>query len=68
LDTTGAYTLETFVHKLERAGTAVIIAGARPSVAKALGHFGLGEPRVLMAGTLEAAMAAADARLALGGS
>ncbi len=67
LDTTGAYTLETFVHKLERAGTAVIIAGARPSIAKALGHFGLGEPRVLMAGTLEAAMAAADARLALGG-
>ncbi|QCI68380.1 SulP family inorganic anion transporter [Phreatobacter stygius] len=66
LDTTGAYTLETFAHKLERAGTTMIIAGANPSVAKALGHFGLREPRILMTETVETAMVAADARLALG--
>jgi SulP family sulfate permease len=65
LDTTGAYTLETFVHKLERDGTAVIIAGARPPVAETLAHFQLKEPRIVMATTIEAARTAADARVAL---
>jgi SulP family sulfate permease len=67
LDTTGAYTLETFVHKLERAGTHVVIAGARDSVVAALAHFHLKEPRLTLARTLEAATAAAEARLAFSG-
>jgi SulP family sulfate permease len=65
LDTTGAYTLETFAHKLEQGGTALIIAGARPPVAATLAHFGLKEPRLTLSETLETAKAAADARLAL---
>lgn len=64
LDTTGANTLESFVHKLERAGTRVVIAGPRPAAQATLAHFGIAEPRVTIARTLEAAMAAADARLA----
>lgn len=67
LDTTGAYTLETFVHKLERAGTHVVIAGARDSVANALAHFDLKEPRLTLARNLDAATAAAEARLAFSG-
>lgn len=67
LDTTGAYTLETFVHKLERAGTHVVIAGARADVAAALAHFDLKEPRLTLARNLEAATAAAEARLAVSG-
>jgi SulP family sulfate permease len=64
LDTTGANTLESFVHKLERAGTRVVIAGPRPAAQATLAHFGIAEPRVTIARTLEAAMAAAEARLA----
>jgi SulP family sulfate permease len=67
LDTTGAYTLETFVHKLERAGTHVVIAGARDSVMNALAHFDLKEPRLTLARNLDAATAAAEARLAFSG-
>ncbi len=67
LDTTGAYTLETFVHKLERAGTHVVVAGARDSVIAALAHFGLKEPRLTLARNLDAATAAAEARLAFSG-
>lgn len=67
LDTTGAYTLESFIHKLERNGTTVIISGARSEVAAALAHFGLKEPRVLMSPSVETAITAADARLGLGG-
>jgi len=67
LDTTGAYTLETFVHKLERAGTHVVIAGARADVAAALAHFDLKEPRLTLARNLEAATASAEARLAVSG-
>lgn len=66
LDTTGAYTLETAVHKLERGGTTVIIAGARGSIARTLAHFGLEEPRIGIAPTAEAALAAARQRLAAG--
>lgn len=64
LDTTGAYTLDTFAHKLERAGTTMIVAGASPGVAASLAHFGLSEPRILMSETVDSAMALADARLA----
>jgi SulP family sulfate permease len=64
LDTTGAYTLETFVHKLERGGTAVIIAGARAPIARTLAHFGLVAPRIAFAPTAEAALAVARERLA----
>lgn len=67
LDTTGAYTLETFIHKLERQGTTVIVSGARTGVAEVLAHFGLKEPRVLMSPTVDTALTAADARLGLGG-
>jgi SulP family sulfate permease len=64
LDTTGANTLESFVHKLERAGTHVIIAAPRDSVIATLAHFGLREPRLTIARSPEAATAAAEARLA----
>lgn len=64
LDTTGANTLESFVHKLERAGTRVVIAGPRPAAQATLAHFGIAEPRVTIARTLEAATSAAEARLA----
>jgi SulP family sulfate permease len=64
LDTTGAYTLETAVHKLERHGTAVIIAGAREPITRTLAHFGLSEPRIGLAPTAEAALATARQRLA----
>lgn len=63
LDTTGAYTLDTFAHKLERAGTTMIVAGANPAVAASLRHFGLEEPRIRLAGTVESAMVLADALL-----
>ncbi|MBL8569613.1 MAG: STAS domain-containing protein [Phreatobacter sp.] len=66
LDTTGAYTLETAVHKLEHGGTAVIIAGAREPIARTLAHFGLVEPRIGIAPTVEAALATARQRLAAG--
>lgn len=66
LDTTGAYTLESVIHKLERHGTTVIVSGARPDVAEVLAHFGLKEPRVLMSSSVDSALAAADARLKLG--
>jgi SulP family sulfate permease len=66
LDTTGAYTLESVIHKLERHGTTVIVSGARPDVAEVLAHFGLKEPRVLMSSSVDSALAAADARLTLG--
>jgi SulP family sulfate permease len=65
LDTTGAYTLESFVHKLERGGTKVIISGASGPVAETLAHFGLKEPRVTMSSSLESATTAADARIGL---
>lgn len=65
LDTTGANTLESFVHKLERAGTRVVIAAPRPAAQATLAHFGIVEPRVTIARTLEAATAAAEARLTL---
>lgn len=65
LDTTGAYTLESVIHKLERHGTTVIVSGARPDVAEVLAHFGLKEPRVLMSSSVDSALAAADARLTL---
>ncbi len=64
LDTTGAYTLEAFVHKLERGGTAVIVAGARAPIARTLAHFGLDAPRIALAPTAEAALAVARERLA----
>ena len=64
LDTTGANTLESFVHKLERAGTHVIIAAPRDSVIATLAHFGLKEPRLTIARSPEAATTAAEARLA----
>lgn len=66
LDTTGAYTLESVVHKLERGGTAVIIAGARPPVLQTLAHFGLDEPRITVAPTVDLAVEAARRRLASG--
>lgn len=66
LDTTGAYTLESVIHKLERHGTTVIVSGARPDVVEVLAHFGLKEPRVLMSSSVDSALAAADARLTLG--
>jgi SulP family sulfate permease len=66
LDTTGAYTLETAIHKLERGGTAVIVAGAREPIARTLAHFGLSEPRIGLAPTAEAALATARQRLAAG--
>jgi SulP family sulfate permease len=65
LDTTGAYTLENFVHKLERAGTAVVITGLRDSGRQTLAHFGITEPRVTLAASAEEAMRAAEARLAV---
>ncbi|MCZ0733573.1 SulP family inorganic anion transporter [Phreatobacter sp. AB_2022a] len=64
LDTTGANTLDAFAHKLERAGTTMIISGANPSVAASLAHFGLSEPRIEMSETVATAMTLADARLA----
>lgn len=66
LDTTGAYTLESVIHKLERQGTTVIVSGAQPDVAEVLAHFGLKEPRVLMSSSVDSALVAADARLTLG--
>jgi SulP family sulfate permease len=65
LDTTGAYTLESFVHKLERAGTAVVITGLREGGRQTLAHFGIVEPRVSLAASAEDAMRAAEARLAV---
>ncbi|WP_439574889.1 SulP family inorganic anion transporter [Phreatobacter sp.] len=67
LDTTGAYTLESFIHKLEGNGTTVIVSGARAEVAQVLAHFGLKEPRVIMSPTVDSALTTADARLGLGG-
>ena len=64
LDTTGANTLDVFAHKLERAGTTMIISGANPAVAASLAHFGLVEPRIEMSETVATAMTLADARLA----
>lgn len=49
LDASGATTLDHLVRRLERAGTAVTIAGARPEVLATLAHFGLAPPRVVLA-------------------
>jgi len=56
VDSTAARALETFVARLRRAGTQVCVAGARPSVRRALLSAGLHEPETLYAGTV------ADAR------
>jgi sulfate permease, SulP family len=66
LDVAGARTIDAFVRKLDKAGTMVILTGARPTVAATLAQCGLGEPTVTMTRTIEAARVVADARLALG--
>lgn len=55
LDASGANMLESLVHRLERAGTQVVVAGARPAIVETLGHFGLSPPRIAFAADAEGA-------------
>lgn len=55
IDSTAVKALEAFVHKLRRSDTQVCIAGARPSVRRALLVAGLHEPDVIYTGTVQEA-------------
>ncbi|MCK9911588.1 sodium-independent anion transporter, partial [Microbacteriaceae bacterium K1510] len=59
VDSTAANALESFVHKLRGAGTAVYFAGARKSVRRTLLQAGLRRPLVVYAPTIEDAAAMA---------
>jgi SulP family sulfate permease len=60
VDSTAAKALDVFAHKLRRSGTQVCVAGARPSVRRALLSVGLREPEVWYTAT------AAEARERIG--
>lgn len=55
IDSTAVKVLEAFVHKLRSSNTQVCIAGARPSVRRALLVAGLHEPDVIYTGTVQEA-------------
>ena len=57
VDSTAARALETFVARLRRAGTQVCVAGARPSVRRALINAGITNPDVAFAASVDAARA-----------
>lgn len=60
IDSTGAHAMHAFAKKLERAGTRLIVAGARPTVRRALINAGLTAPAVTFAASVEAARAQID--------
>ncbi|MBX6741897.1 MAG: SulP family inorganic anion transporter [Acetobacteraceae bacterium] len=64
LDSTAAATIDGFVRKAQRRGAAVYIAGARPSVRRALLMHGVRPPRVRFRTALEDAIAAAHGKAA----
>ena len=57
LDATGAHVIEGMAHKATRRGVRLVIAGARPEIARALVAHGLRPPAVAYAETVEAALA-----------
>lgn len=56
LDSTGAHLLQGFVTRQTARGARVIVAGARPAVAKALAHFGVEAPLVTIAADRDEAL------------
>ncbi len=68
IDTTAARMLETFVRKLQRAGTGVYLAGTLPAVRRTLLNAGLKSPQVAYAETLDAALESAKGTAADGGA
>jgi SulP family sulfate permease len=66
LDSTAAVTIEGFVRKAQRHGAAVLIAGARPPIRRALLTHGVRPPRVRFKASLAEALAAARERVAAG--
>jgi SulP family sulfate permease len=57
IDSTAVATIDGFVRKTERNGARVIITGAAPSVARALGLHGVREPRVEFRASVSEALA-----------
>jgi len=60
-DSTAAATIETFLRKAARQGTAIYIAGARPATRRLLIAHGVKPPHARFRQTLEAALHAAHA-------
>ncbi|MFZ0984401.1 MAG: sodium-independent anion transporter, partial [Pseudolabrys sp.] len=57
IDTTAARSLVAFVNKLERLGTSVVFAAARPTVRRTLNRAGLKPPLVRYSATAQDAVA-----------
>lgn len=55
VDSSGAHALHAFVARMRRAGTKLIVAGARPSVRRALINAGVTNPDVSFSASIEAA-------------